>query len=297
MKVLVPGAAGMLGRAIMEQLGHAHDMVGLNRSDLDIRDSKALESVLDRESPDALVNCAGYTRVDDAEDEPDVVMEINAGAPARMAATCCERNIIFVHISSDYVFDGLKGSPYKEDDPAHPLNVYGRSKLDSERRVAEACPAGLLILRTSWLFGHGGRSFVSSLLERYSRGGREFRVVSDQVGRPTYAPDLALVIRAALEKGVRGIYHACNQGATSWFEFAKDIFKTAGLSSRVRVRAVTSEEFETRAARPSYSVLDTDRLESCLGFHMPDYKDALARYIETTYACGFPPLSEEVEDA
>ncbi|MFO8058362.1 MAG: dTDP-4-dehydrorhamnose reductase [bacterium] len=282
MKVMVPGSTGMLGRAVVERLqAENHLPLPCTRADFDIRDSDSLKRALDRESPDALVNCAAYTAVDKAEDEPELAMEINAHAAERMARACAERGIRFVHLSTDYVFDGAKGSPYKEDDPPNPLNAYGRSKLESERLVQKAYPEGFLIFRSSWLFGPGGRSFVSALLTRLENGEMHFRVVNDEVGRPTYAPDLAVLLVAALEKGLAGIYHACNRGEVSWYDFAQSIFSAAGASSKVRVDSIPSAEWETRAVRPAYSVLDTGRLTESLGMDISGYEDALARYLKT----------------
>ncbi len=288
MKLLVLGSRGMLGRSVMERLVESgHSPAGRGREDFDVRDDKAVAAALDELRPDALINCAGHTRVDDAEDEPGPVMQINAEAVGDMARLCKERGIKLVHISTDYIFDGAKGAPYKEDDPPRPLNLYGKSKLASEKLIERTGPPGFLVFRTSWLFGPFGRSFPGSLLEKYKNGQREFQIVNDQRGRPTYAPDLAAVMAAALEKDLAGIYHACNQGAVSWYEFAEEVFHKSGLSEEVSIGPVSSAEFPTKARRPSCSVLDTGKLEGALEYKMPDYGDALSRYLETSNARGF----------
>jgi len=285
MKALVLGSKGMLGRSVMERLAASgHAPAGRAREDFDVRDLDALAAALDEETPDALINCAGHTGVDDAEDDPETVMQINADAVGNMARLCKERGVKLVHISTDYVFDGAKGAPYKENDPPRPLNVYGKSKLASEKLIVRSGPPGFLVFRTSWLFGPLGRCFPGSLLERFKNGQREFQIVSDQTGRPTYAPDLAAVMTAALEKDLAGIYHACNQGAVSWYGFAEEVFQRSGLSEEVSIRPVSSAEFPAKARRPSCSVLDTGKLEGALARKMPDYGDALSRYLQKTNA-------------
>ena len=285
MKALVLGSKGMLGRSVMERLaatGHAPE--GRGREDFDVRDLDALAAALDEEAPDALINCAGHTNVDEAEDGPETVMQINADAVGNMARLCKERGVKLVHISTDYVFDGAKRAPYKENDPTRPLNVYGRSKLAYEKLIVRSGPPGFLVFRTSWLFGPLGRCFPGSLLDRFKNGQREFQIVSDQTGRPTYAPDLAAVMTAALEKDLAGIYHACNRGAVSWYGFAEEVFQKSGLSEEVSIRPVSSAEFPAKARRPSFSVLDTGKLEGALDRNMPDYGDALSRYLQETNA-------------
>lgn len=280
MKLLVLGASGNLGSALAAELTGAHQPILRRHDDYDLRDLAALARDLRREKPDAVINCAGYTRVDDAEGEAETAMAVNGEAPGKLAGLCREAGVVFVQPGTDYIFDGKKAAPYLESDAPNPLNVYGRTKLAGERAVIAAHPEGHLILRTSWLFG-AGRNFVRGLLMRYRAGEREFRVVGDQRGRPTYAPDLARALRVALEKGARGIYHAGNAGEASWQEFALEIFAAAGLGREVSVRSVTSAEFPARARRPLYSVLDTGKLAREQGVELPDYRDALSRYLKT----------------
>jgi dTDP-4-dehydrorhamnose reductase len=268
----------MLGRALTEELAGKHDADCFDLCDFDLLDDLAVTRALDLARPHAVVNCAAYTAVDLAESEPDQAREINAAAPGRIAARCRERGVRFVHIGTDYVFDGQKIGAYLEDDPTGPLNVYGRTKLEGERLARAAHPDGHLILRTSWLFGDQGQCFPRTMLDRFASGQTEFKVVNDQRGRPTYAGDLARVIRLGLEKGLTGLYHACNGGAVTWFDFAREIFEQAG--AKVRVEPVGSSGFPRPARRPANSVLDTGRLDQALGETMPHHRDALGRWID-----------------
>ncbi|HUT53138.1 MAG TPA: dTDP-4-dehydrorhamnose reductase [bacterium] len=277
MRIILLGAHGILGRAVEKELGPRHQILARDLEHYDLRDASALIADLYAFRPAAVVNCAAYTRVDDAEDEAELCMEINGLAPGRLAAACRERNARFVHISTDYVYDGSKESAYQEGDATGPINAYGRSKLAGDLAVMEAHPDGHLILRASWLFGAGGKNFVKTMLGKWLSGERRFKVVNDQRGRPTYAADLARAIGAGLEKGISGLYHAANQGAVTWFEFAREIFEAAG-AGEVTVEPVSSGEFPTKAKRPKNSVLDTSLLTRA-GFTFPDHRDALARYI------------------
>ncbi len=277
MKVLVLGSGGLLGRAVSLELDRFHAVEKRTRRDYDLLDYASLRADLESTRPEAVINCAGYARVDDAEDDEDSAREINVRAAAAMAEKCSELGIRLVHFSSDYVFDGRKGPPYKEDDAPNPLNVYGRTKLESEREVLAALPSSSLIIRTSWLFGKGGKSFVGTLLGRYEEGVRKFRIVSDQVGRPTYAPDLSRAVRLCLEKGLTGIYHACNEGEVSWHGLALALFEAAGLADEVEVEAIVAGQFPARAVRPARSVLDTGKLSGA-GIELPDFRDALRRW-------------------
>lgn len=279
MKIILLGADGMLGQAVIKQMCDSHELHACDLPDYDIRDCPAFVKDLERTEPDAVINTAAYTLVDDAEDNPELVMEINGHAPGELARACSERGIPFVHISTDYVFDGTKDSPYLEDDPTNPISVYGKSKLVSEEKVAAAHPDGHIILRTSWLFGAGGKNFVSTMIGKWKENITEFRVVADQKGRPTYTIDLARAINACLEKGVHGTYHACNRGETNWHEFAKKIFEIAGAGKEVRVEPVSSDQYKTKAKRPVNSVMDTSKLEREAGFVFPHHADAVARYL------------------
>jgi dTDP-4-dehydrorhamnose reductase len=279
MKIILLGADGILGNAVAGELGGKHLIAGRDLADYDIRDTEAFIDDLKKVGPHAVINAAAYTMVDKAEQEEELATEVNGEAPGGLAAACCERGVTFVHIGTDYVFDGKKDAPYTEDDQTGPINAYGRSKLLGEQRAREAHPDGCLILRTSWLFGAGGKNFVKTIVGRLAAGEREFRVVDDQRGRPTYATDLARAIETCLEKKLHGIYHAANRGEVTWYGFARGIFEAVGLASEVSIEAVSTEEYKLPAARPRNSVLDTGRLEKAAGFMMPHHRDALARYV------------------
>jgi len=280
MRLILLGAEGLLGGAVCEQLGVSHEIARRDLADYDIRDRGAFERDLAEVKPDAAINAAAYTNVDGAEDEVELAMEINGEAPGGLARACRERGVRFIHIGTDYVFPGGGERPYCEDDPTGPINAYGRSKLVGEERVMEEHPEGSAILRTSWLFGHGGTDFVRTMLDKFKAGERRFKVVSDQWGRPTYSIDLARAVGACLEKGLAGIYHAANAGETNWRDFAVEIFAAAGVGAEVEVEPVSSSEFPTRAKRPRYSVLDTGKFEGESGFGLPHHRDALKRYVQ-----------------
>ena len=282
MKVLVLGSAGMLGSSLVKELGLSHEVISRSRENYDLRDDKAFAEDISETRPQWVANCAAYTKVDLAEDEHELAIEINGHAPGRLAGRCSEAGVNFLQISTDYVFKGDKASPYKEDDPTGPLSAYGKSKLAGERAIMEACPEGALIVRSSGLFGQGGPSFVRALATRYSLGQREFSVVDDQTTRPTYTPDLASGLRLLLEKGVSGIYHACNSGYTTWYGLALEIFGKIG-EGEVELKAVSTAEYGAKAERPSFSVLDTKKFESETGAALPAWKDALRRYLDLDF--------------
>jgi len=279
MEILLLGADGMLGSAVCKKLKPDCQIREQVITEYDLRDADAFIRDLQETRPQAVVNAAAYTAVDNAEKEFELACEINGEAPAKLAGICKERGIDFVHISTDYVFDGNGKEPYKEDHPTAPVNAYGKSKLIGEQKVAAAHPDGHLIIRTSWLYGMNGKNFPDTMLRMYEQGRREFRVVGDQTGRTAYTADLAEVIRACLEKNLHGIYHAANRGQVTWYEFAREIFSQAGLIDKIELTEVTSEEYVTPAKRPGYSVLDTSKLEKDVGIALPDYKDALKRYL------------------
>ena len=288
MKILCLGAAGMLGQAVMDELARGptgtFDITGRTRFDYDIRDESALAADIGGARPEVVINCAAYTRVDDAEDEEDLAFEINGRVPGILARACRKAGSRLVHISTDYVFDGEGRRPYREDDPTGPINAYGRSKLAGEEAVMREHPEGHLIARVSWLFGPGGNNFVETMLRLYGEGRREFNVVEDQVGRPTYTFDLARLIGGLISKGSFGLFHAANSGSESWRGFAKEIFHRAGVSEEVSVEAVPTSAYPTKARRPGYSVLDTSKVEAEVGHAMPAWQDALARYVKRTEA-------------
>jgi dTDP-4-dehydrorhamnose reductase len=251
--ILLTGGSGQLGTAIRSL---RHDLVAPSRAEFDLSRPGELSDRLALIRPTAIVNCAAYTAVDRAEDEPDLAMVVNATAVRALAEYAAGAGIPFVTFSTDYVFDGRADSPYVESSPTAPVNAYGRSKEQGERAALAAHP-GALVVRSSWVISATHRNFVTTILGRANAG--PVNVVSDQLGCPTYAPDLAAATLAAFDTGATGILHLTNQGPTSWYELARTACNLAGIDPN-RVRPISSGEYPTRAARPRYSVLGTERL-------------------------------------
>jgi dTDP-4-dehydrorhamnose reductase len=275
MKVLVTGAGGMLGREMVGTcVASGHEVVALTRTELDVLESDEVAHRLVAERPDAVIHCAAYTAVDRAEDEPDVAMAVNGEATRYLAEACRRIGARLVYPSTDYVFDGAADRPYRPEDPVRPLSAYGRSKLAGEGFALEA--QGALVVRTSWLYGTGGKNFVETML-RLAGERAQVEVVTDQIGRPTWTRSLAESIEKLLIADLSGRFHATNGGpAVNWFGFAREIFAQAGVS--VGVMPTTSASFVQRAVRPPYSVLDCSRTERWTG-PLRDWRKSLADYL------------------
>lgn len=275
MKVLVTGAGGMLAHAVVPELrSRGHEVVALDRAALDVTDAVQVQARVRAERPAAVIQCAAYTRVDDAEREEDRAHEVNARAAGIVASACREVGARFVYPSTDYVFDGTATSPYPPDAPTAPINAYGRSKLAGElaSRAADA-----LVVRTSWLYGPGGRNFVATILER-AAAGKPVRVVQDQRGSPTSTRDLAAMLVALLERGApAGVYHATNGGETTWYDLALAASAIAGIAALME--PCTSAEFVTAARRPAYSVLDCSGTYAITG-SAAHWRDALQAHLD-----------------
>lgn len=280
MKILVTGGSGQLGQCLKACADGAHaTWVFTDRKSLDIIDRNAWQAVLASERPDWVINAAAYTNVEAAEDHRDDAYRINADAAALGAKLCAEAHVNFIHLSTDYVFDGTERSPYREDASTHPLSVYGSSKLAGERAVREAHPAAIII-RLSWLYSPYGKNFMRTMLQRFHEGAPT-RVVNDQVASPTcglcFADDLQELIRAAKEnkKLLGSTLHYAQTGEASWYDFARAI---ADMSNRsVELSAVDSAAFPTKAVRPVYSKLDTTRFCKAIGRDIADWRSALQR--------------------
>jgi len=276
MKVVVTGAAGMLGRDMVPEFQRrGHDVIALDRARLDITDLRAVREAIGSLKPDLVVNCAAYTDVDRAESEPDVAMAVNGLGPRNLALACEAQGAVLMHISTDYVFDGRKDGPYEIWDLPNPINVYGKTKLWGENYVRSLTHRHYLV-RTSWLFGPGGRNFISAILEK-ARCGQAIRVVSDQVGCPTYSCDLAAACADLAATGCYGIYHVTNQGATSWARLAVYVVRACG--SDVGVEAIGSDELDRPARRPRNSRLDAAPLGATLGYLLRSWTDAVEEYL------------------
>jgi dTDP-4-dehydrorhamnose reductase len=271
--ILVVGAKGMLGRDLMDILGN--EARGVDVEDIDIRELSSVQKVLLTLKPRLVINAAAYTDVDGCESNQELAMEVNGEGVAHLAMICKEIGATLVQISTDYVFDGSKGSPYQEDDPTGPLSVYGESKLAGEMN-ARFCPEHLII-RTQWLYGLHGKNFVETML-RLATEKKELAVVDDQVGSPTWTVDLGLAIKALIDKGCRGTYHAANGGFCSWNEFARAIFAEAGIE--MTVKPMSTGDLGRPAPRPLYSTLDCGKLARDGGFQPQPWQEALKHYLK-----------------
>jgi len=274
MRLLVTGAAGMLGQAVAGAAARlGHDVVALARVDLDITDAAGVQRVVAASAPEAIVNCAGWTDVDGAEANEARALRVNGDGAGHVARAGARIGARVVHVSTDYVFDGTKREPWLESDPVGPLQAYGRTKLAGERAVAAATPQHAIV-RTAWLFGAGGRSFVDTML-RLGGEREEVAVVSDQVGRPTWTGDLApALVEMAERYGDVGVFHAVGPGQCSWYEFALEILDQAGV--RCRVVPTTTDRFPRPARRPEYSVLGTEREP---GLRLPPWEQGVAGHL------------------
>ena len=279
MRWFVTGARGQLGTALVRYLLARDDEVRGVGSELDVADAGAVAAALDSgATPDVLVNAAAFTKVDRCETEPERAHRVNALAPGLLARLAGERGISLVHVSTDYVFDGRAGRPYRESDPPNPQGSYGRTKLAGERAVFEALPEALIV-RTSWVFGHG-RNFVAAILE-HARSGKALRVVADQHGRPTSAWDLAQGIVSLVERRVTGLYHLANQGQATWWEVARVALDHVGLRE-VEVEPVATAALGLPAPRPLRSVLDLDKAARA-GVRLRLWPEALAEHLDAGF--------------
>jgi len=276
MRVLLTGANGLLGHAFQAELPLCGiSVVPFSKSDLDVTDRASVVAAVESARPDVILNCAAYTKVDDAESHEVEAMRVNADASHVLADICGREGIRLVYPSTDYVFAGDDARPCLPADTARPVNAYGRSKLAGELAVQSA--PDHLIIRTSWLFGGGGPNFVRTVIARLQKG-EALRVVDDQTGRPTFAPDLARAVARLLLRNVpTGVYHVANAGAATWFEFATEIARLVGKSGLVT--ACRTDEFPKPARRPRFSVLDTMQTDDLIGGLRP-WSEALAEAVD-----------------
>ncbi|HWO82999.1 MAG TPA: dTDP-4-dehydrorhamnose reductase [Solirubrobacterales bacterium] len=273
MKLLVTGAAGMLGRDVMLAAGNAgHEVVGYGRVELDVTDPDQLGRRMELERPDVVINCAAWTDVDGAETAEEAAFAVNGRGAGNAAAAAAEVEARILHVSTDYVFDGAKAAPYVESDQPAPLSAYGRTKLAGEEAVAAANKRHFIV-RSAGLFGVSGRNFVGTML-RLAEAQNEVTVVRDQVGSPTYTWHLAYGIVRLIEGIEYGIHHMAASGQCSWYEFAREIFEQAHVECRVL--SITSEEFGAAAPRPAFSALVSQREHA---IRLPSWQDGLAGYL------------------
>ena len=279
MNILITGANGQLGNEMRDlSAGHPrHTYFFTDVHELDICDAEAVHAFVSNHAIDLIVNCAAYTAVDKAEDNPDLCDTLNHLAPAHLADAAEACGAALIHISTDYVFDGTAYVPYTEDALPCPNSVYGRTKLAGEEEVTRRCTR-TMVIRTAWLYSEYGNNFVKTML-RLGRERAELGVVFDQIGTPTYAGDLARAIYAAIEQGVTpGIYHFSNEGVCSWYDFTLAIHRLAGITT-CKVSPLHTDEYPARAPRPHYSVLDKTKIKRTLGIDIPHWEESLARCV------------------
>jgi dTDP-4-dehydrorhamnose reductase len=273
MRVTLFGASGLLGQEVARAL-EGEQLAALGSRDADLQDAQAVNRVIEESQPDWIILSAAYTNVDGCESNRELAFAVNCEGAVHVANAARRVGCRLMFLSTDYVFDGTKGSPYETGDGRNPINVYGETKAQAEVRLLEIVPEACIV-RTSWLFGHGGKCFPETIL-KLAAALPQVSVVDDQRGSPTFTPDLAFALVALCRKQARGIVHATNGGNCTWFDFAKEIVRGAGLSTEVK--PVTTADFPRPARRPAYSVLSPASLHA-YGLQMPDWKDALGRYV------------------
>lgn len=273
MKVLILGATGLLGKALVREW-HDDEVLAMGSRDVDIRDTQKIHEIASDVRPDWIVMAAAYTDVDGCESHRELAFSVNRDGAIVVAKAANAVGASLIFLSSDYVFDGMKTSPYEVDDKRNPQGIYGRSKAEAEVALLEASP-NCCIVRTSWVFGVGGKCFPDTIL-RLAANRPALDVVDDQRGCPTYTVDLARTLIQLCRKNASGIVHVTNAGDCTWFEFAREIIKAAVLATEIR--PVSSEQMARPAPRPAYSVLSATSLRQ-YGIEMPGWKDALRRYL------------------
>ena len=275
MNILITGCNGQLGNEmqLLEQSYSQHTFFNTDVAELDITDQAAVEAFVEQNQIDGIVNCAAYTAVDKAESNKELCTSLNTVAPSYLAAAIEKRGGWLIQVSTDYVFDGTKHTPYVEDDTPCPNSVYGSTKLAGEFGAQKFCQR-TMIIRTAWLYSTFGNNFVKTMI-RLGKERSELGVIFDQIGTPTYARDLAVAIFAAISQGVvPGIYHFSNEGVISWYDFTKAIHRIAGITT-CKVRPLHTSEYPTPAARPHYSVLDKSKIKQTYGIEIPYWEESL----------------------
>lgn len=277
MRVLVTGAGGQLGYDVVKRLDeNSIEYLATDKNELDITDEAQTKKYITKYNPDVVIHCVAYTAVDKAEDERELCYKINVVGTGYVAAACKDINSKMVYISTDYVFDGEGDQPFEVTDQPNPINYYGKTKYEGELEVQKLLDK-YFIVRISWVFGINGNNFVKTML-RLGKERDEISVVADQIGSPTYTYDLARLIIDMIQTDKYGIYHATNEGYCSWYEFACEIFKQAGVN--VKVNAIRTEDYPTRAKRPKNSRL-SKRFTVMNGFKkLPLYKESLSHFIK-----------------
>lgn len=280
MKILITGINGQVGHALMQELTE-HELIGLTRQDCDLTNPDQIKQAIDQHQPDLIINPAAYTKVDQAEDEPELAFKINRDAPKVMAEKAREYNIPLIHFSTDYVFDGKKEGAYEEDDPTHPLGVYGQSKCAGEEAIQEVDGQNY-IFRTSWVYSNIGHNFYLTM-KQLSQEREELKVVADQLGVPTSNQFIAEQIKhiiPQLSNNNTGVYNLVPDGSCSWYEFAREIIgQTNPQFNLDNLRAITTDEFPTKTKRPKISILNNAKIKQTFNLDCNHWKETLEKVI------------------
>ena len=277
MRVLVTGVKGQLGHDVMNELAkRGHTGIGVDIEEMDITDASACEKVIAEADVEAVIHCAAYTAVDAAEDHAELCRKVNGTGTENIAKVCEKLDLKMMYISTDYVFDVQGTRPWEPEDERHPLNMYGLSKYEGEVAVTEHVKK-FFIVRIAWVFGVNGKNFIKTML-RLGKERGAVSVVDDQIGSPTYTYDLSVLLVDMIETEKYGFYHATNEGLCSWYEFAKEIFRQAGMD--VKVTPVSSQEFAAKAKRPYNSRMSKEKLTANGFRRLPAWQDALGRYLK-----------------
>ncbi|MBI5233994.1 MAG: dTDP-4-dehydrorhamnose reductase [Deltaproteobacteria bacterium] len=292
MRISVTGAKGQLGNDLIRLLdGRGHKLFCHDMDTLDITDEKSAVAAIERDAPGLIINLAAYTAVDRAEGERDKAYDVNVRGAANMASAAKKTGAWLIHISTDFVFDGKKSTPYTEDDEARPLSVYGLTKLEGEKEIIKRHDRHMII-RTAWLYGSHGQNFVKTIL-RLAGERCSLNVICDQIGTPTWTMELAKAIEAIIDRPggsgfVPGIYHFTNEGVASWYDFAVAIIEEAnalGVALKCeRIEPVATSEYPTSAVRPHYSVLDKTKIKKEFGITIPHWRTSLRMMLKEFYS-------------
>ena len=279
-KILVTVSNGQLGKELQKAATsfRQFEFLFLAKEDLPVHDVESVKHILKSFSPQYVINCAAYTAVDKAEQEKELAFRVNGEAVGVLATICREGHANFIHISTDYVFDGMASAPYKEDDPTNPQSVYGASKLEGEKQALQVNPDSIII-RTSWVYSEFGKNFVKTMLKLLAEK-EEINVVNDQFGSPTYAADLASFILQiiASQQWEKGIYHFSNEGVISWYEFAEFIKEWSGSSCKIN--PIPTSQYPTPAKRPAWSVLNKTRVQQVYGVQLKNWRDSVTECLK-----------------
>ena len=285
MKILLTGKTGQIGGELNNIVGDLGKLITVDKEQLDLSKPNSIEPVILDIKPDIIINPAAYTAVDKAEEEPDLAMTVNAIAPGLLAQAAKKVGAGLIHYSTDYVFDGCSGIPYKEEDPPNPLNVYGQTKLAGEKAVAKA-GIPFLIIRTGWVYSLHGKNFLRTI-KKLAEEKDIIQVIDDQIGAPTWARSVALkthqILKQCLNKkwletkdpSLSGIFHLTCQGKTSWHGFARKVLNISNTSQNLKLIAIPTSDYPTPATRPSNSLLNNEKIQKVFGIDMPHWEDAL----------------------